>query len=54
MQDLLAGRPLEVEETLGHAARLAKKLNVATPLLESFYHLVAAIDRCTDAERSNV
>lgn len=46
LQDLMAGRPLEVEETLGHAANLATKLNVAAPLLQSFYHLVAAIDRC--------
>ena len=48
LQDLLAGRPLEVEETLGHAARLATKLGIPTPLLESFYHLVAAIDRCRE------
>ncbi|MET0660766.1 MAG: 2-dehydropantoate 2-reductase [Steroidobacteraceae bacterium] len=48
LQDLLAGRPLEVEETLGHAARLATKLNVSAPLLESFYHLGAAIDRCRE------
>ena len=45
LQDLEAGRPLEVEETLGHAARLASKLNLSLPRLETFYHLVAGIDR---------
>lgn len=46
LQDLLAGKPLEVEETLGHALALAKRLNVATPLLHIFYHLTTAIDHC--------
>lgn len=48
LQDLLAGRPLEVEETLGHAVRLATRLGIAAPLLTAFYHLVAAIDRCKE------
>lgn len=45
LQDLLAGRPLEIEETFGHALRKARELRVPTPLLDSFYHAVRAIDR---------
>ena len=45
LQDLLGGRPLEIHETLGHALRKARELNLSTPLLASFYSLVSAIDR---------
>lgn len=45
LQDLLAGRPLEIEETFGHALRKAQELRVPTPLLETFYHTVKSIDR---------
>ncbi|MGC2461790.1 MAG: 2-dehydropantoate 2-reductase [Steroidobacteraceae bacterium] len=45
LQDLEAGRPLEVEETLGHAVRKAAQLKLSLPLLGSFYDLVAGIDR---------
>lgn len=45
LQDLLAGRPLEIEETFGHALRQARELRVPTPLLDTFYHAVRAIDR---------
>ena len=45
LQDLEAGRPLEVEETLGYAARIAAELGLSLPLLESFHRLVAGIDR---------
>jgi ketopantoate reductase len=45
LQDLLAGRPLEVHETLGFAAHRAAELGLAAPLLDSFYQLLAAIDR---------
>jgi 2-dehydropantoate 2-reductase len=45
LQDLLAGRPLEVEETFGYAVRKARELGLALPLLEACHHLVAAIDR---------
>ena len=45
LQDLEAGRALEVEETLGWAVRIAKQHNLSLPLLNSFYPLVAAIDR---------
>ncbi len=45
LQDLEAGRPLEVEETFGYAVRKAGELGVAAPLLATCHHLVAAIDR---------
>lgn len=44
LQDLEAGRPLEVEETFGYAVRKAAQLGLSVPLLEAFYHTVAAID----------
>lgn len=45
LQDLEAGRPLEVEETFGYAVRKAAQLGLSVPLLEAFHHTVAAIDR---------
>ena len=45
LQDLEAGRPLEIEETLGHALRMASGLGLALPLLSGCYALVAGIDR---------
>jgi 2-dehydropantoate 2-reductase len=45
LQDLEAGRPLEIQETLGYAVRRARQLQQPAPLLDSLYHLAAAIDR---------
>jgi 2-dehydropantoate 2-reductase len=45
LQDLQAGRPLEVEETLGFAFRKATGRGVPVPLLASSYALARAIDR---------
>jgi 2-dehydropantoate 2-reductase len=45
LQDLEAGRALEVEETLGWALRTARHHHLTLPLLDSCYPLVAAIDR---------
>ncbi|MBW4050791.1 MAG: ketopantoate reductase family protein [Proteobacteria bacterium] len=45
LQDLEAGRPLEVDETFGYAVRKAAELGLSLPLLETVHHLVAAIDR---------
>jgi 2-dehydropantoate 2-reductase len=45
LQDLQGGRSLEVEETLGHALRLAQQSNLSLPLLGAFYPLVSALDR---------
>ena len=49
LQDLEAGRPLEVDETLGHAARKASELRLSLPLLEATHRLVAGIDRLRTA-----
>lgn len=45
LQDLEAGRPLEVHETFGYAVRKARDLGLCLPLLEACHHLVAGIDR---------
>lgn len=45
LQDLLAGRPLEVHETLGYAVRKAKDAGLALPLVENSYELIAAMER---------
>ena len=45
LQDLEAGRPLEIEETLGYAVAKAAKLNLTLPLLTNLYALARAIDR---------
>jgi 2-dehydropantoate 2-reductase len=52
LQDLEAGRPLEVEETFGYAVRKSRELGLSLPLLESFHHLVAGIDRIRRAGTS--
>lgn len=51
LQDLEAGRPLEVEETFGYAARLAAEKGLSLPLLENGFRLVAAIDRAARTNR---
>ena len=45
LQDLLAGRPLEVNETLGYALERARALGLTLPMLAAFRHLIAGIDR---------
>ena len=45
LQDLDAGRPLELEETVGFAVRKAAELGLSLPLLENIHHLLGAIDR---------
>jgi 2-dehydropantoate 2-reductase len=45
LQDVEAGRPLEIEETLGHAVELARTSGLALPLLEAAYQLGQGIDR---------
>jgi 2-dehydropantoate 2-reductase len=44
LQDLLAGRPLEVNETLGYALSRARELKLDLPMLECFTALITAID----------
>ena len=48
-QDVDAGRPLEVDETLGHAARAAAQMGLSLPLLDAVYRIAAAIDRTSRA-----
>ncbi|HET7608269.1 MAG TPA: ketopantoate reductase C-terminal domain-containing protein, partial [Gammaproteobacteria bacterium] len=48
-QDVDAGRPLEVDETLGHAARTAAREGLSLPLLDTVYRIAAAIDRTSRA-----
>jgi 2-dehydropantoate 2-reductase len=50
LQDVEAGRPLEVHETLGYACEKARELRLDLPLLECFRGLIAAIDRTRRAE----
>jgi ketopantoate reductase len=45
LQDLDAGRALEVEETLGYAVREAARLRLSLPNVATAYSLVAGIDR---------
>ncbi len=45
LQDVEAGRPLEVHETLGYACEKARALGLDLPLLAAFTQLIAAIDR---------
>ena len=43
LQDVEAGRPLELDETIGHVVAMARQLEVPAPLLDSFYCLLGAI-----------
>jgi 2-dehydropantoate 2-reductase len=45
LQDLEAGRPLEIHETLGYALQKAARFGLPLPLVEAFYHLISAVDR---------
>jgi 2-dehydropantoate 2-reductase len=45
LQDLEAGRPIEVQETLGYAVQLAEQAKLSLPLLASFHGLIASVDR---------
>ncbi len=49
LQDLLAGRPLEVHETLGYALRRGAEVGVPMPLLDGFYRVIAAAERIREA-----
>jgi 2-dehydropantoate 2-reductase len=45
LQDLEAGRPLEIDETMGYAVRKARQLNLQLPLLQNFFEVATAVDR---------
>ncbi|MFL6618434.1 MAG: ketopantoate reductase family protein [Povalibacter sp.] len=48
LQDFDAGRPLELEETIGHALREAQRLDIAMPVLQTLYHLDRSLERIRD------
>jgi 2-dehydropantoate 2-reductase len=52
LQDLLAGRPLEIHETLGYAVRKGAELGVPMPLLDGFYRVIATGERIREASAS--
>lgn len=45
LQDLEAGRPLELHETLGYALETAAAHGLALPLIQAFYNVIAAAER---------
>lgn len=52
LQDLNAGRPLEIDSTLGYANRQAVRLGLSLPLLATFLELTSAIDRMQGAPQA--
>jgi len=50
LQDFDAGRPLELEETIGHALREAERLNISMPVLQTLYHLDRSLERIRDKQ----
>ena len=50
LQDLLAGRPLEVHETLGYALRKGAEHGIEMPLLDGFYRVIATDERIREAQ----
>jgi 2-dehydropantoate 2-reductase len=51
LQDLIAGRPLEIHETLGYALQRGAELGVEMPLLDGFYRVISAGERIKGATR---
>jgi 2-dehydropantoate 2-reductase len=51
LQDVNAGRPLEVHETLGYALQNAAEHGIAMPLLDGFYRVIATAERIREATR---
>jgi len=47
--DFEAGRPMEVEAILGNAVRIAQRLGLSVPCLESLYGLLALVQQRTSA-----
>jgi ketopantoate reductase len=45
LQDLLRGRRLELEETVGHALAQGRARGLAMPTLETCYRIAAGINR---------
>jgi 2-dehydropantoate 2-reductase len=45
LQDVDAGRPLEIHETLGYALQKASCLGLTLPLLDAFYRVISTAER---------
>jgi 2-dehydropantoate 2-reductase len=45
LQDFSSGRPLEIEDTVGEALRVAARHGLAMPVQESLYRLVRGLER---------
>jgi ketopantoate reductase len=45
LQDVNAGRPLEVHETLGYALQKAAERGIPMPLLDGFYRVISTAER---------
>lgn len=54
LQDVMAGRPLEVHETLGYALQKARERGIAMPLLDGFYRVIATAERVREATKQPV
>jgi 2-dehydropantoate 2-reductase len=53
LQDVNAGRPLEVHETLGYALQKAAERGIPMPLLDGFYRVISAAERIRQAARAS-
>jgi 2-dehydropantoate 2-reductase len=53
LQDLRAGRPLEIHETLGYAVQKANQCGLSLPLLNTFYPLISAIEQVRTIENKS-
>ena len=51
LQDVIAGRPLEVHETLGYALQKAAERGIPMPLLDGFYRVIATAERIRESDR---
>jgi 2-dehydropantoate 2-reductase len=45
LQDFEAGRPLELDETIGHAVHMARQGGIALPTLEAIHDILVAVDQ---------
>ena len=52
LQDLDAGKPLEIEGLIGAILEMGRLTNTATPVIESVYALVKLLDHGTQASRA--
>jgi 2-dehydropantoate 2-reductase len=51
LQDVNAGRPLEVHETLGYALQKAAERGIPMPLLDGFYRVISTAERIREGDR---